>query len=356
MFTTSIAPDFRRLEQAARNQKTDIMPLYEHNVSCDVIGELTGKPLKEYMESGRLDEGFAIFCDFFRQTGYDAIPFEQCITMILPERGAILGGRPGPIQNAADLNAYPWGKLPDLFWDMAAPQFEALGRHLPAGMRAVGGVGNGVFEISEDLTGLEYLPFMMLDDENTYADLYHRIGDLMYGLWERFLREFGELYCVCRIGDDLGFRTSLLTMPETIREHIIPQYRRVIELAHQYGKPFLLHSCGCIFEVMDDLIAAGIDAKHSNEDGIAPFEQWIGHYSDHIALFGGIDVDLLVRSTPAEIRELTVAKAEQYYSSARGFALGTGNSVPEYVPAENYLAMLEGAEIFRSQQSKRGGN
>ncbi len=28
---------------------------------------------------------------------------------------------------------------------------------------------------------------------------------------------------------------------------------------------FLLHSCGCIFEVMEDILATGIDAKHSNE-------------------------------------------------------------------------------------------
>ncbi|MDR1030283.1 MAG: hypothetical protein LBL76_05370 [Treponema sp.] len=44
------------------------------------------------------------------------------------------------------------------------------------------------------------------------------------------------------------------------------------------GKPFLLHSCGCIFKVMDDLIAARIDAKHSNEDAIAPYGRRIGNF------------------------------------------------------------------------------
>ena len=39
--------------------------------------------------------------------------------------------------------------------------------------------------------------------------------------------------------------------------------------------------CGYgIFEIMDDLIALGIDAKHSNEDEIAPFEVWIEKYND----------------------------------------------------------------------------
>ena len=52
--------------------------------------------------------------------------------------------------------------------------------------------------------------------------------------------------------------------------------------------------CGYdIFEIMDDLIALGIDAKHSNEDEIAPFEVWIQKYNDRIGLFVGIDVNIL---------------------------------------------------------------
>jgi hypothetical protein len=64
--------------------------------------------------------------------------------------------------------------------------------------------------------------------------------------------------------------------PDIIRQHIIPQYRRIIDLVHFSDKKFLLHSCGKIFPVMDDIIEMGIDAKHSNEDQIAPFMLWIG--------------------------------------------------------------------------------
>ena len=50
--------------------------------------------------------------------------------------------------------------LPDEVYtdpDVVAAALDALHRALPPGMKAVGGVGNGVFEISEDLVGLEYL-------------------------------------------------------------------------------------------------------------------------------------------------------------------------------------------------------
>lgn len=350
MFQTRVKPDFRRFVNAARNRKNKILSIYEHNVSYGVIGKLTGTDLDGLMKRSAWDEAFAIYCKFFRDTGYDVVTFEQCITMATPPGGALCGGK-GPVQSRADLLKFPWKQVEQNWYEMAAPQYEALHKNMPENMLAVGGVGNGVFEISEELTGLEYLPFLAVDEPDTYADLYRRIGDLSFNIWERFLREFGDIYCVCRFGDDLGFRNSLLTMPDTVRDHIIPQYRRIIDLVHGAGKPFLLHSCGCIFEVMDDLIDAGIDAKHSNEDAIAPFERWIKDYSSRIALFGGIDMNFIVSSTPEEIARETAEKALEYQEMANGFAIGTGNSIPEYVPAENYLAMLSAANQIREKQN-----
>ena len=346
MFETTIAPDYRRIVAAATNHRAEILPLYEHNVGYEVIGELTGTELPRIMAADA-DAGMRIYCDFFRRTGYDVVTFEQCITEVLPGQGALCGGA-GPLQNRDDIAAFDWNGLASRWYDMAAPRFEALGRNLPPGMKAIGGVGNGVFEISEALVGLEYLPFLQIDDEEAHHDLYRRIGDLLAEVWARFLREFGEFYCVCRFGDDLGFRSSLLTMPDTVRVDIIPQYRLVIDLVHRSGRPFLLHSCGCIFEVMDELIAAGIDAKHSNEDAIAPFEYWIERYSDRIGLFGGIDMNFIVMETPERIREYILEHVPHYFAIAGGFAVGTGNSIPAYVPAVNYLAMLEAVNEIRT--------
>jgi uroporphyrinogen decarboxylase len=137
-------------------------------------------------------------------------------------------------------------------------------------MTALGGVGNGVFEISEDLVGFEYLAYMQKDDPELLARLYAKIGELMVVIWQRFLAQFGDLFAICRMGDDLGYKTRTLTSPRNIRQYVIPQYQRVISLVRQSGHPFLWHSCGNIFSIMDEVIALGINAKHSNEDVIAP--------------------------------------------------------------------------------------
>jgi uroporphyrinogen decarboxylase len=265
----------------------------------------------------------------------------------LPDGGALFGGKPGPIQNRSDFNSYPWDDIPQLYWQYAEEAFDSLAVAMPMGMKAVGGVGNGVFEIAEDLVGLEYLPFMQVDDSALYTDVFNKIGDLMVTIWTKFLRQYKETFAVCRFGDDLGFKSSLLTNPKTIRNHILTQYQRVISTVRNAGKPFLWHSCGCIFEVMDDVIDLGINAKHSNEDTIAPFSRWINDYSDRIGLIGGFDMDFLCQKTPDEIYNEVLQKGTEYRNTANGYALGSGNSIPDYVPVDNYLAMVKAAQKIR---------
>jgi uroporphyrinogen decarboxylase len=141
-----------------------------------------------------------------------------------------------------------------------------------------------------------------------------------------------------------------LVAPRTIREHIIPQYKRVVDLVHNSGRPFLWHSCGNIFCIMDDIIDISIDAKHSNEDVIAPYDEWISLYGDRIGLLGGIDVDLLCQKTPEEILDRVVELGHRFRSQAWGYALGSGNSIPDYVPVEGYLAMIKAAQQIRRNE------
>jgi uroporphyrinogen decarboxylase len=132
-----------------------------------------------------------------------------------------------------------------------------------------------------------------------------------------------------------------------IRNLILPQYKRVIDLIKQAGKPFLWHSCGNVLSIMDDVITLGIDAKHSNEDAIAPFDKWISLYGDRIGLLGGIDVDFLCTQDAGEITKTVFEKGKRFRMTAQGYALGSGNSIPDYVPVDGYLALVEAANQIR---------
>jgi uroporphyrinogen decarboxylase len=342
-------PDYRHMLDVLVNTRPVRLPVYEHIISPKIMEEILRIPFAELQQGNQSDlqEFFTHYCRFFKEMTYDTVSFEICITEILPEHGAIMGGRPGPIQNREDFEQYPWEELPQRFWKSADKQFAMLRKCLPEGMKALGGVGNGVFEISEDLVGFEYLAYLQADDPELFAELYRRIGDLMVTIWTEFLDRYADVFVICRFGDDLGFKSSTLVSPNSLRAHVFPQYKRIIQLIKYANRPFLWHSCGNIFQIMDEVIELGIDAKHSNEDVIAPFDKWIELYSDRIGLLGGIDVDLLCCETPDTIKTQVLEKGRQFRAAAQGYALGSGNSIPDYVPVDGYLAMIEAARQIR---------
>jgi len=346
----AFAPDYTNIVKSARNISVQRTPLYEHIISPNKMAEILNDDFCGLQNGNRADrlEYFRRVCNFWKKMGYDTVSYECCIGSAYPGGGALSNHKPGVIQNRDDFEKYPWDAVPDLFFARAAENFSLLREAMPAGMKAIGGVGNGTFECAQTLTGYMTLCYIREDDPELYADLFRKVGDVAAKIWERFLREYSDLFCVMRFGDDLGFKSATLISPDDIRQHVIPQYKRVIDLVHAAGKPFLLHSCGCIFDVMDDIIAAGIDAKHSNEDQIAYFPEWVKRYGDRIGNFGGIDTDAVCRLDKRELREY-ITDVMNRCKGHGGFAFGSGNSIPDYVPADNYLNMIEIVRELRGE-------
>jgi uroporphyrinogen decarboxylase len=98
---------------------------------------------------------------------------------------------------------------------------------------------------------------------------------------------------------------------------------------------------------MEDLIEdVGIDALHSYEDTIWTVVEAKEQYGDRIAVLGGIDVDFLCRATKDQVRQRTRDTLARCLPGG-GYCLGTGNSVANYIPLDNYLAMLDEGQRFR---------
>jgi uroporphyrinogen decarboxylase len=94
---------------------------------------------------------------------------------------------------------------------------------------------------------------------------------------------------------------------------------------------------------MDDTIDyIGFDGKHSYEDAILPVEDSYERWQGRIAILGGIDLNWLINHSEEDITARCTAMLRR--AEARGgYALGTGNSVPEYVPQDHFIALLKAA-------------
>ena len=152
--------------------------------------------------------------------------------------------------------------------------------------------------------------------------------------------DIGKIGAVA-LADDMGFNHSTMIAPELLRKYVFPWHKKIVELAHQYDLPILLHACGNLESVMDDLIDdVGIDAKQSFEDKIMPVTAAKRKYGGRIAILGGVDVHMLCTAGEEELRAY-VGNIIDVCAPGGGYAMGTGNTVANYIPLGNFQIMLD---------------
>lgn len=344
-------PDPQHLIDAACNREAGRLPLYEHGFSTEVVEIVIGEKVTPLLSGSYADkvEGLRRICRCGIELGYDCIPFERNLCRLVQNGLGLMGQAPSIIETLDDVETYPWEQKTAEYIARFDEDYAALREALPEGMKAVGGVGNGLFEVIQDFVPFQQLAFLQVDEPDAYNRLWQKIGDLMLSIWTWMLNNHADSFAVCRFGDDLGFKSSTLIQPAEIRRHIIPQYKRVVDLVHSYDKPFLLHSCGKIYDVMDDLIeTVGIDAKHSNEDAIDTFDVWVERYGDRIGNFGGIEMNIMTLNTPDEVKTY-VRSLLPKIEGRGGIAIGTGNQISSYTAPANWIAMTDAVREYRGE-------
>lgn len=246
----------------------------------------------------------------------------------------------GPITNWYEFEAYPWPD-PESASTRWLEWYEA---NLPEDMCIIGSGGFAHFaEYLTWLMGYETLCFSLYDQRDLVAAISERLIDLYCRFIKRLL-EFERVKLIWG-SDDMGFRSGTLISPDDLREFVLPGHKLMAQMAHAAGRPYLLHSCGNIDAIMDDLIEdVGIDAKHSFEDTIESVVSAKDRYGDRIAVLGGIDMDFLCRADEQQVRQRVRDTLERCMPG--GYCLGTGNSVANYIPLNNYLAMLDEGRKF----------
>lgn len=246
----------------------------------------------------------------------------------------------GPISNWEEFERFEWP-------DVAGASTKALEwyqENLPENMCITGGLCSHFAEFLNWLMGYETLCIALCEQRDLVAALSERLVEYFRIMMERIL-QFDRVKLIWG-SDDMGFRAATLISPADLREFVLPGHKLMAEMAHDAGCLYLLHSCGELSAIMGELIDdVKIDAKHSFEDTIQTIEEAKAEYGDRIALLGGIDMDFLCRSDEGQVRH-RVRNTLTKCMPGGGFCLGTGNSVANYVPLDNYFAMLDEGRRF----------
>jgi uroporphyrinogen decarboxylase len=141
-------------------------------------------------------------------------------------------------------------------------------------------------------------------------------------------------------GMDYAMNTGPMFDPKYLRDLALPCIKQHCDAAHALGLPVLKHACGNNWALLDMFIEGGYDAYQSiQESATMDICKLKDKYGDRITLWGGVQVETLVRGTPVQVRE-EVIRAVHHCAPGGGFILGASHSIVNATQPANYDALL----------------
>jgi uroporphyrinogen decarboxylase len=340
-------PDFERLRKAIRHEEPDRVPLIEALVAYEIQSQFLGRKVE--------DADLESQVEFWARAGYDSIPLtvgmmnpgevtressifrvvqktlrreeEEVVPWNIEENGVIT--------DPQDYDRFPWEEAAKLDFD----KFHEVQPFLPPGMKILACSGK-VFTVTWMLMGFQNFCLSLYMQEELVSRVIQRVGEIQIQGAKELSRvaNLGALWVV----DDLCYGTGPIIDPKFFRKYVFPWYEELGALAKKQGLLFFFHSDGNLWPIMDDLVSIGFDAIHPIDPTSMDIREVKARVGKKLGIMGNIHTDLLNRGTPEQVRKLT-RETIRDIAPGGGFALGSGNSVPNWARFENYQAMRETA-------------
>jgi len=342
-------PDFENLKQVLQKKAPPRAVLFEFLLGENKEKKLTGA---EYQTSTEFDRVVTTI-KAFDSGGYDFAPiivrglvFERkshfvshALTKSLNE-GSVITDR-------QSFENYTWPEIENCDFSIiskAAAYLHPKAKFVPFSH-------DGILENVIGIVGYERLCLMLYEDEPLVSAIFFEVGKRIHSYFKACL-SYPEVGAVI-LNDDWGFNTHTLISPKALRKYVFPWYKEIVAMAHDHGKCAILHSCGKYDAIIEDIIGdMRFDARHSYEDGITPVEKAYEALKGRLGVLGGMDVGFMARSSAEEVYERSTRMLRRS-AGLGGYALGSGNSIPDYIPDENYLAMLQAAFDWENREGGR---
>lgn len=338
------------------NKVSFLKTLRRENTNYFPLAELGVHPkIKELFLSKKIN-GLEDEVDFWHKAGYDYIKLQPKAdfnplkigldnNVSYNEDGTVFrkwaSESNGVITNLEDFEKYTFPSTSDFDYT----NFEKVKALLPEGMGVVGQYGD-IFTMTWEMMGFESFSIALFEDEELIKTLNDRLGELVISMFEYLAQS--DVVDAIWYSDDIAYTNSLMVSPQVLDKYFFPWLKIIGDLAKKYNKPLIYHSDGILYDVMDKIIGCGVDALHPIEPKAMNIADVKQRYGDKLCLIGNIDVDLLSRGTVSEIRE-NVYKNIELAGNDGGYCVGSGNSIPEYVKLENYIAMIETVKEINSK-------
>jgi uroporphyrinogen decarboxylase len=198
-------------------------------------------------------------------------------------------------------------------------------------------IGFSLYERAWTLRGMEALMTDFLDHPGFVHELLDRIAVYNVAQVREALKHpIDAVY----FGDDWGQQRGLQMGPRIWREFILPVLRRMYGVVRGAGKCVMIHSCGDVDELFDDLVAAGLNCFNPFQPEVMDVYSLLPRYRGRLAFHGGMSTQ---RVLPFGTAEQVRAETRRLLDLGRegGYIFAPAHDVEGDVPLENMLAMIE---------------
>ena len=343
-------PDFKSFREVLEGRKSAervhfVELLMDEEIKKHITENLLGKKWIPY-SAEMMEDYWKQNINFWYRMGYDYIHVmgglnfpgklregEDTASLSKEKRVWAEEGK-GPIASWQDFEKYPWPKAEEIDYS----SYEFTSQNLLEGMKMLVCPSSGVFEVaSGSLLGLENMSYLLADEPDLVEAVFKKVGESIYTFYQNVI-DLNNVEGIFQ-GDDMGFKTATTISPALLKKMVLPWHKKFAALAHQTNKMYWLHCCGNVLSLMEDFIKEiKIDTFHSFDDNIISVTEFKRRYKE-IAVLGGVDVDKLCRLKEDNLRKYVRKILEECMPER--YALGSGNSIANYIPVENYLTMLD---------------
>ncbi len=211
----------------------------------------------------------------------------------------------------------------------------------------IGLFGGNLLETGQFLYRNDGFLMLLAADPKRAGEFLDRLLALHLQNLENFLAAVGPYIDIILFGDDLGMQNGPQISPQMYRELFKPRHSLLWHRAKELAPvKVMLHCCGGVRELLNDLIEAGLDAINPVQISCRGMEPRAlkADFGDRITFWGGgCDTHkVLPTGTPDEIRR-HVKEQVAVFKPGGGFVFQQVHNILADVPPENVLAMLAAA-------------
>jgi uroporphyrinogen decarboxylase len=215
----------------------------------------------------------------------------------------------------------------------------------------IGLFGGNMFELPQMLYRMDnYLLATGLYPDKV-LELSEKLSKIHLKNLEKWMSAVGPYIDVILFGDDLGGQQGPLISPEAYREFYKPYHKKLWGRAKELANVKVqLHCCGGIYELLDDLIDAGLDAVNPVQISCRGMDP-VGlkaEFGERITFWGGgCDTQrILPLETPEEVAR-HVKELISVFNPDGGFVFQQVHNILANVPPENVVAMMDAVNSSR---------